>query len=398
MLGRDELVLDDDRVVDVAADRRDRVEGERGALLRLAGRRCDDDEPAELGPGLAGRRPKVADERSGDPEEEQVEERRGTASRTTQTVRRNGSISRLRAVGPVAPRRDPPRAGSVGSGSRSPRRSGRRPDPDPVALAEGDRLDPPVVDERAVRAAEIRQDQRAAPRVDPGVVARRPSVAKDEAVVGRPADRQRPPVELDRPARVDRAGSRGSWPAARRRPGSDENGGAIGRRAAGAGAEAAPSAAAVIGSGRGAVAGGRDGRSAALVGSPASRRIAGVDGDVADRDRADRRGARRSAGRAGCSRGLGRRRGRRRRGSRRAGRRGPERGRGPPEQGGRRTDAGRSSGRRRGSGPPSIARSSRRWTWIGRIPVRNSRADWRSKSRSRNRSTAARASHVGGGV
>ena len=38
VLGRRELVLDDDRVVDVAAERRDRVEVERAALLRLAAR------------------------------------------------------------------------------------------------------------------------------------------------------------------------------------------------------------------------------------------------------------------------------------------------------------------------------------------------------------------------
>src|SRR6185503_12665737 len=55
VLRRDELVLDDDRVVDVPSDRRDRVEGERAALLGLTAGRGDDDEAAELRAGLPRR-------------------------------------------------------------------------------------------------------------------------------------------------------------------------------------------------------------------------------------------------------------------------------------------------------------------------------------------------------
>src|SRR5437773_3119893 len=75
VLCRDELVLDDDRVVDVAPDRGDRIEGERGPLLRLPAGRRHDDEPAELGARLAGGRPQIADEGPGDPKQEQVEQR-----------------------------------------------------------------------------------------------------------------------------------------------------------------------------------------------------------------------------------------------------------------------------------------------------------------------------------
>src|SRR5919107_149807 len=74
VLGRRELIVDDDRVVDVAADRGDRIERERRPLRRLAARRRDDDQATELGARLARGRPEVTDERTGDAQQEQIQQ------------------------------------------------------------------------------------------------------------------------------------------------------------------------------------------------------------------------------------------------------------------------------------------------------------------------------------
>jgi hypothetical protein len=51
-----ERVLDDDGVVDVSPERRDRIEVERATRLRVTARGVDDDQPAERRSGLAGGR------------------------------------------------------------------------------------------------------------------------------------------------------------------------------------------------------------------------------------------------------------------------------------------------------------------------------------------------------
>src|SRR5439155_1293646 len=67
-------VVDDDRIVDVAAEGRDGIERQGRPGCGFTGRRRNDDEPAELDGRLARRRPEVAQERAGNPEEEHVEE------------------------------------------------------------------------------------------------------------------------------------------------------------------------------------------------------------------------------------------------------------------------------------------------------------------------------------
>ena len=134
MLGGGELVLDDDRVVDVAAERRDRVEGERRARPRARRPATRRRRAGRARRRLARRRAQVADERPGDAEQEQVEQARNR-SRTTQTVEER---SRPSAASPA----DLDDKDGVA-------------DSDPVALPERDSLDPPRVDPRAVRAAEV---------------------------------------------------------------------------------------------------------------------------------------------------------------------------------------------------------------------------------------------------
>ena len=133
----------------------------RAPLGGLAGRRGDDDEPAELRRRLARRRAQVAEERPGDPEQEQVEE------------------------GEEQEPDDPDRDDVKPSIRRWPPTElddeDRVPDPDLVAFAEGDLLDPPVVDPRAVRAPEIGQEQGTLAAVDPGMVARRAAVLRGRA-------------------------------------------------------------------------------------------------------------------------------------------------------------------------------------------------------------------------
>src|SRR5262249_42899343 len=57
--------------------------------------------------------------------------------------------------------------------------------------------DPPAVDERAVAAAAVLQDEMAVFRHDARVVARGPAVADDEGILGVPANPKRNGVEFD---------------------------------------------------------------------------------------------------------------------------------------------------------------------------------------------------------
>src|SRR5687767_9526072 len=70
-----ERVVDDDRVVYVAPEGRDRIEVERASLLGIATRRIDHDQPAEGRAWLARRRTEVAHQRPNHPGEEDVQKR-----------------------------------------------------------------------------------------------------------------------------------------------------------------------------------------------------------------------------------------------------------------------------------------------------------------------------------
>ncbi len=80
VLGRGERVIDDDRVVDVPAERRDDVETEGVALGRLTARRLQDDQPARPIGGLPSSGPQVAQQGADDPEEEEVQQAAGRAA------------------------------------------------------------------------------------------------------------------------------------------------------------------------------------------------------------------------------------------------------------------------------------------------------------------------------
>ena len=80
VLGRRERIVDDDRVVDVTAERRDDVEAERPTGERLPAGRLEDDQPARTVRRLAGRRPKVAQERADRPGPGRGRAGRGTAA------------------------------------------------------------------------------------------------------------------------------------------------------------------------------------------------------------------------------------------------------------------------------------------------------------------------------
>ena len=86
-----ERVVDDDRVVDVAAERRDGVERERRPDRRLALRRGEDDQPAELRRARADAARRSRSRTRDDHEQERVQERRRNRSLTSHSVRTNPS-------------------------------------------------------------------------------------------------------------------------------------------------------------------------------------------------------------------------------------------------------------------------------------------------------------------
>ena len=122
VIGRGERVLDDDRVVDVPAERRDGVEVEGAAGLRLAGRatrRRPAGPSAAPGSRAAARRSRSSDRTT---RARNMYSRARNRSRTTQTTSRNGRPSGRR------PRRPRPRAPCRRARSGRPHRGpARRP-------------------------------------------------------------------------------------------------------------------------------------------------------------------------------------------------------------------------------------------------------------------------------
>src|SRR3954471_4587780 len=73
------------------------------------------------------------------------------------------------------------------------------PDLHAVARAERALVDADPVDPAAVGAAEVREHERPPTRLQPGGVARDPGGGKHEEVVRRAANRERRPVDAERP-------------------------------------------------------------------------------------------------------------------------------------------------------------------------------------------------------
>ena len=119
VLGRGERVVDDDRVVDVTAERRDDVEPERVAGGRFAARRFEDDQaPGSIG-RFAGRRAQVAQQRADDPVQEEIEEGQEQQpdgpQHQEEAVHQSGApaTSTTSAVSPTSSRSPTPRTTSV---------------------------------------------------------------------------------------------------------------------------------------------------------------------------------------------------------------------------------------------------------------------------------------------